>query len=71
MTAIDRALALNPKFAEAWNNRGNSLRDLARPADAVAAYGRALVLKPDSADILNNCGSALKALDRAEEALAF
>ena len=66
---LDRALALNPAFAEAYNNRGNALRALGRAEEALASYERALALRFDYPDALSNRGAALIDLGRAEEAL--
>ena len=44
---IKRAIGLNPKVAAAHNNLGNALRDLKRPAEALASYDKAIALKPD------------------------
>src|SRR5215467_1172120 len=46
---IKRAIGLNPNVAEAHNNLGNALRDLQRPAEALASYDKAIALKPDYA----------------------
>jgi tetratricopeptide (TPR) repeat protein len=45
----DRAIKLNPQYAEAYNNRGN-LRDLYlnNPAGALADYNKAIALRPNS-----------------------
>jgi len=51
-------------------NRGNALRDLKRPEDALAMYERALRLKPGSAEALNGRGKTLLDLGRPEDALA-
>jgi hypothetical protein len=44
-----RAVAMVPNDAEAHNNLGNVLKDMARAQDAVAAYGRAIELRGDFA----------------------
>lgn len=44
----DRALALKPDYALAWNNRGVVLLDLGRNAEAEAAFNRALELDPNN-----------------------
>jgi len=51
-------------------NRGNALRDLKRPEDALAMYERALRLKPDFAEALNSRGKTQLELGRPEDALA-
>ena len=41
LAAYDRALALDPNDADAWNNKGIVLRALGRTAEAEAAAKRA------------------------------
>src|SRR5262245_3189770 len=67
---IKRAIGLNPKIAAAHSNLGNALRDLKRPAEALASYDKAIALKPDFAEAHVNRGNALRDLKRPEEALA-
>jgi predicted TPR repeat methyltransferase len=67
---FDRAIAAEPGLASAYNNRGNALLALHRPAKAVASYDQALALKVESAHALNNRGSALQAMMRFDDALA-
>src|SRR6476619_5414300 len=67
---IKRAIGLNPKIAAAHSNLGNALRDLKRPAEALASYDKAIALKPNHANVYNSRGNALRSLKRPEEALA-
>ena len=67
---IRKAIGLNAKVAAAHSNLGNALRDLKRPADALASYDKAIALKPDFAEAYNNRGIALKDLKRSADALA-
>ena len=67
---IKRAIGLNPKVAAAHSNLGNALRDLKRPAEALASYDKAIALKPDYAEAHYNRGNALRELKRPAEALA-
>jgi len=48
LASYERALALNPRYAVAWNNKGNTLRHLRRYPEAQAALDRAIELDPES-----------------------
>ena len=67
---IRRAIGLNAKIAAAHSNLGNGLRDLKRPAEALASYDKAIALKPDYAEAYSNRGNALLDLKRLEDAEA-
>src|ERR1043166_159949 len=70
MTHWERALALNPDFAQAHMNLGNALREDGRTADAVTHLRRALQLQPTPFGH-NNLGLALAILGDAEAAGHF
>ena len=70
LASYDKAIALNPRFAEAYNNRGNALLDLKRFEKALMMYNKAITLKPDYVVAYNNRGNLLLELKRAEEACA-
>ena len=59
LQSCDRAIAIDPAFADAWNN-GNALNGLGRVEEALQSYERALALKPDYPAALNNRGNALR-----------
>jgi protein O-GlcNAc transferase len=61
---------LKPDYAEAHYNRGNVLKQLKLPEEALASYNRAIALKPDYAVVFNNRGNALQDLQRFDEALS-
>lgn len=66
----NRALALQPRHAEALSNRGNALKALGRFEEALASYDRALALRPDYATGHSNRGAVLAEMGRLPEALA-
>ncbi|QUD88440.1 tetratricopeptide repeat protein [Phenylobacterium montanum] len=70
VTHYDRAIALNPAYAEAHANRAALLRRLERYDDAEAGFALALRLAPQSALAHYNYGLLLGELDRTAEALA-
>ena len=42
LASYDKAIALKPDYAEAFNNRGNALRELEHLDEALASYVRRL-----------------------------
>lgn len=77
-TSLDRALALQPEFPDAWFLRGNLLQQSGRLEESVQSYERAIALRPEFPQGLNNLAVALRAqrrmvlaLDRVERALAL
>ena len=64
MASYDKALALHPGFAPTYDNRGNALRGLGRPEQALESYDRALALAPGDFRTLYNRGIALADLRR-------
>ncbi|MCX5493820.1 tetratricopeptide repeat protein [Kaistia dalseonensis] len=69
LASYDRAIALNPRFAEAHYNRATTLEALGRQEEAVASYDRAIAARPDFVEAFNNRGNRLAALGRTDEAL--
>ena len=63
------AIAIEPEFADAFNNLGNSLNSQRRTDEAVAAYRRAIELNPNFAEPYNNLGSILH--NRGEQQAAI
>jgi CHAT domain-containing protein/Flp pilus assembly protein TadD len=68
LAAYDRAIALAPNFAVAYNNRGVVLAEMGRLEEAIAAYQKASQLQPTVTQYIN-LGDALKAMGRLDEAL--
>jgi superkiller protein 3 len=69
LSSCNKALAIRPDYAEAWNGRGVALAELRQPAEALASYDKALAIRPDYANAWNNRGWALVELERHEEAV--
>jgi predicted O-linked N-acetylglucosamine transferase (SPINDLY family) len=67
---LRRALAVDPKSAEAHCNHGVALFDLKRYEDACRAYERAIALQPRYPVALNNLGNAWKHLFKFDQAVA-
>ena len=40
--SYDRAIELNPQYANAWNNKGNALVNLGRYNESILSYDRPL-----------------------------
>ena len=69
MTNFDRALALDPNFAEAHLSRGQALLQLGQLEEAKAACVTAAKLRPRDPQPLLFLGAALRKLERLPEAL--
>lgn len=68
LAAYDEAVNLNPKLAEAYNNRGIVKYKLKQFDSAVEDYSLAIKLKPNFIDALNNRGNAYAALGQLQNA---
>tara|TARA_B100001971_G_scaffold164743_1_gene155282 strand:+ start:750 stop:2093 length:1344 start_codon:yes stop_codon:yes gene_type:complete len=66
---FDKAIQLDPKYVEAYNNLGNAMMELGKFEDAINIYKKALNLKPEYASGYNNLASALDDLGKYEEAI--
>ena len=67
---FNKAIELNPDYAEAYSNRGNALTGLAQHAAALASFDAAIRLKPDFAEAHCNRGNTLYALGEFQQAVA-
>jgi tetratricopeptide (TPR) repeat protein len=45
--AYNKALAIKPDHAEAYNNMGITLKEQGKLEEAIEAYNKALAIKPD------------------------
>jgi len=65
---FDRALELNPAYAEAHDNLGVALATVGRIPEAIDQYGKALELKKSYPAARTNLGVALATVGRMDEA---
>jgi tetratricopeptide (TPR) repeat protein len=68
VTHYERAVALQPDYAPAYNNLGTALRAKGRLPDAVAAYERALSLRAEYPEAHYNLANVLTDEGRTKEA---
>ena len=66
LAAYEQALALDPKFVNAWNGKGAVLTDQKRYAEALPAYEQALTLDPRYVTGWKNKAIALRGLGRRQ-----
>jgi tetratricopeptide (TPR) repeat protein len=64
-----KAVEINPGYAEARNNLGNVLLQQGKVDEAIVQLQRALEIKPDFADAHNNLGNALLQQGKVDEAM--
>jgi len=68
-TAYRKAIALEPKFAETYNNLANVLREQGELEAAVAAYRQAIALNKDFVSAYSNLGGVLRDLGQLDDAM--
>src|SRR5688500_14492750 len=66
---FDKALAADPKNAQAWYSKGCALGELERHAEAANAYLECSRLEPERSMVWYNLGNALQSLEQFDEAL--
>lgn len=67
LICYDKAIKLQPDYAECYYNKANSLYKLGQLEEAINFYDKAINLKPNDARALNNKGNCLYQLGRLEE----
>jgi tetratricopeptide (TPR) repeat protein len=60
--SYDKAIGINPKYAEAWNNKGVALGSLSKYQEAIESFDKAIEINPNNADAWYNraCGEIRK-----------
>jgi predicted O-linked N-acetylglucosamine transferase (SPINDLY family) len=69
LKSYDKAIALNPNYFQAFNNRANALLDFHLPEDALKDYRKAISLNKSYVNGWVGCGNALSILARYADAL--
>ena len=69
VAVYERAIALDPLYAEAYTNLGAVLKELGRLEEAETVSRQAVALRPDLADAHNNLGAILAVQGRHREAM--
>ena len=67
--AYNKALAIEPNYADAYYNMGMALQRQGKLEKAIKAYNKTLAIKPDYADAYNNVGVILQDQGKREEAV--
>ena len=70
--AIDsykKAISLNPNYAQAHFNLGNTYQDLCQFNDSISSYQHAISLNPDYHEAHNNLGGSLLDVSRVDDAI--
>jgi tetratricopeptide (TPR) repeat protein len=65
-----KAIDIDAKFADAYNNRGVSFEREGKPAEAIADFELAIALRPGFVSALLNAGIAKQSLGQHREAIA-
>ena len=67
--AYQKALTIEPNYAEAFFNLGISLQEQGKLEKAIDSFKRALAIQPNNAEACNNMGVTLQANGKLEEAI--
>ena len=71
LAEYDRAMGINDKYAEVYNNRGLTYYRMYRLADAARDFERAVKIKPDFAEAQNNLGLIRYVTGNAAASIAY
>jgi len=69
MRCFDKALELDPSYANAWTNKGSGLSNLGRFEEAIRCFDKALELAPRDSAAWYSKGTSLHNLGRHEDAI--
>jgi tetratricopeptide (TPR) repeat protein len=60
VSSYNKAISINPDFAEAYSNLGLALKELGQLDEAVESYNKALFIKPNYAEAHNNIANVFQ-----------
>ncbi len=66
--SYDKALEINPDYADAWGAKGWSLYEMDEADEAINCYDKAIEIKPKTPRFWNNKGVALESMEKSDEA---
>ncbi|NQE52385.1 Photosystem I assembly protein Ycf3, partial [ANME-1 cluster archaeon GoMg3.2] len=66
---FNKAIKLNPNYADVYRDRGNAYRDLKQYERAIEDYNKAIELNPEHALAYHNRGLAFRKLNQLERAI--
>jgi Tfp pilus assembly protein PilF len=66
---FDKAIKIDPNYADAWNNKGVALKNLGKHNEAIECYDKAIKIDPNYALAWNNKGLALYNLGKYNESI--
>jgi tetratricopeptide (TPR) repeat protein len=69
IAAFDKTLELNPRFAEAYNNRGSAYSALGNYKQAIRDFDKSIELNPQDASVYYNRGTAYSLLGDHQQAI--
>ena len=69
LNAYEKAISIQPNFAEAYFNMGNVLQDQGKLKKAIGSFEKAVSINPNYAEAFNNMGVALQDQGKLEEAI--
>lgn len=70
LAAFKEAIRLNPDYARAYNDAGETLSRLSRDDEAFSSFKRAIKLMPELAEAHYNLGTLLYKLNQTDDAIA-
>jgi predicted O-linked N-acetylglucosamine transferase (SPINDLY family) len=70
MSCYEKAIQINPNYAGAHNNLGNTLKELGEHQKAMSCYEKAIQINPNYAGAHNNLGNTLKELGEHQKAMS-